>query len=61
VVKKDREEDMYFPHKDRKLHELFSHKPYQDADPATAPFMFFGLDANYDPDIGDKRCFTDGY
>jgi len=49
---------MYFPHKDSKLHALFSHKPYQGADPSTAQFLFFGLDANYDPNIGDKPYFS---
>jgi hypothetical protein len=50
---------MYFPHRNSKLHELFSLKPFQGADPATAPFLFFGLDANYDSDIADKRCFSE--
>ena len=50
---------MYFPHRNNKLHELFSHKPYQGADPATAQFLFFGLDANYEPDIGDQHCFSE--
>jgi len=50
---------MYSPHKDSKLHGLFSHKPYQGADPSTAQFMFFGLDANYDPNIGDKPYFSE--
>jgi len=50
---------MYFPHKDSKLHELFSLKAYQGADPATAQFLFFGLDANYDPNIGDMRCYSE--
>jgi hypothetical protein len=50
---------MYFPHKNSKLHELFSHKPYQGADPTTAQFLFFGLDANYAPDIEDKPYFSE--
>jgi hypothetical protein len=50
---------MYFPHPNGKLHELFSQKPYQGADPATARFLFFGLDANYDPDIEDKHYFSE--
>jgi hypothetical protein len=51
--------DMYFIHQNPKLHQLFSIKPYQGANPATAQFLFFGLDANYDPDIGDKHCFSE--
>jgi hypothetical protein len=50
---------VYFPHQNNKLHELFSLKPYQGADPAAARFLFFGLDANYDPDIGDKQYFPE--
>lgn len=50
---------MYFPHSNNKLHELFSLKPYQGADPSTAQFLFFGLDANYAPDIGEKQCFPE--
>jgi hypothetical protein len=50
---------MYSPHKHSQLHELFAYKPYQGADPATAQFLFFGLDANYDPNIGDMRCYSD--
>ena len=50
---------MYFPHQNKKLHELFSLKPYQGADPATAQFLFFGLDANYNPDIGSKPYFSE--
>ena len=50
---------MYSPHKNSKLHELFSHNPYQGADPATARFLFFGLDANYDPNIEAMCCFSE--
>jgi hypothetical protein len=50
---------MYSPHQNDKLRELFSNKPYQGADPAIARFLFFGLDANYDPNIGDMRCFPE--
>ncbi len=50
---------MYFPHKDRTLHELFLLKPYQGADPATAQFIFFGLDANYAPEVGDQPYFSE--
>jgi len=50
---------MYSQHQNIELHELFSHKPYQGADPASAKFLFFGLDANYDPAIGDMSCFPE--
>jgi len=50
---------MYFPHRNNKLHKLFSLKPYQGADPGTAQLLFFGLDANYDPNIGDMHCFSE--
>ena len=50
---------MYSPHKNRKLYELFSRKPYLGANPATVRFLFFGLDANYDPNIGNMRCFSE--
>jgi hypothetical protein len=50
---------MYIPHTNPRLQELFSLKTYQGADPATAQFLFFGLDANYEPDIGDKRFFSE--
>lgn len=50
---------MYLSHPNDKLHQLFSLKPYQGADPAAATFLFFGLDANYDPEIGDKACFSE--
>jgi hypothetical protein len=50
---------MYIPHTNTKLQELFSLKPYQGADPATAEFFFFGLDANYDPSIVDKHYLSE--
>ena len=50
---------MYIPHENSRLQELFSLKTYQGADPDSAQFLFFGLDANYDPDIGDKRRFLE--
>ena len=50
---------MYLPHQNKKLQELFSRKTYQGADPASAQFLFFGLDANYAPDIGDKHYFSE--
>lgn len=50
---------MYFPHQNIKLHELFSHKPYQGADPAISSSLFFGLDANYDQKIDTQRCFSE--
>ena len=51
--------DMYFPHQNNKLHELFSDKPYQGADPVKAQFLFFGLDANYAPEVRDKPIFSE--
>ena len=50
---------MFIPHRNNKLHKLFSLKPYQGADPATAQFLFFGLDANYAPDVGDQPYFSE--
>ena len=50
---------MYFPHQNKKLNQLFSIKPYQGAVPATARFLFFGLDANYAPAVGDKPYFPE--
>ncbi len=50
---------MYFPHPNNKLQELFSLKTYQGADPASASFLLFGLDANYEPHIEDKHYFSD--
>jgi hypothetical protein len=50
---------VYIPHRNNKLHELFFFKPYQGADPATAHFLFFGLDANYAPDVEDQPCFPE--
>ena len=50
---------MYSSHPTEKLHELFSRKPFQGADPATARFLFFGLDANYDPHIEQRRYFSE--
>ena len=50
---------MYFPHKNNALRELFLLKPYQGSDPDTTQFIFFGLDANYAPDVGDQPCFSE--
>jgi len=50
---------VYISHRNDKLHELFSHKPYQGADPATANFLFFGLDANFSPELGNQPCFSE--
>jgi hypothetical protein len=50
---------MYFLHRNNKLHELFSLKPYQRGAPATAQFLFFGLGANYAPEVGDKPIFSE--
>lgn len=50
---------MYNSHPSRVLHELFQRKPYQGADPATAAFIFVGLDANFDEDIEQQSVFPD--
>jgi hypothetical protein len=50
---------MYFPHRHNRIHELFSLRPFQGADPATAQFLFFGLDANYAPEAGDQTYFSE--
>ena len=42
---------MYTPHPSAELTRLFRERPYQGADPATARFLFVGLDANYAADI----------
>ena len=50
---------MFYPHQNKKLRELFTGKTYQGADPATAQFLFFGLDANYAPEVGDQPYFPE--
>jgi hypothetical protein len=50
---------MYFPHHNTTLLELFKRKPYQGADPAAAQFIFFRLEANFDPDISGKSYFSE--
>jgi hypothetical protein len=50
---------MYILHQNIKLQELFSRKPYQGADPATAQFIFFRLEADFDPDIAKKPYFSE--
>ena len=44
----------YNAHNDPMLKQLFAAKPYQGADPTTAKFLFFGLDANFDQNIAAK-------
>ncbi|HYC47803.1 MAG TPA: hypothetical protein VED01_20215 [Burkholderiales bacterium] len=48
---------MYYPHPDPRLQQLFKAKPFQGAEPGSAQFLFFGLDANFDPAIGTKPYF----
>jgi hypothetical protein len=50
---------MYFPHADPRLQELFAVKPYQGADPASARFLFFGLDANYAPNLATQPVYPE--
>jgi len=50
---------MYFPHPDLRLQELFAAKPYQGADPASARFLFFGLDANYAPNLPSQPVYSE--
>lgn len=38
---------MFNPHPSKELNRLFLEKPYQGAPPASAKFLFIGLDANY--------------
>jgi hypothetical protein len=42
---------VYTPHPSAELTRLFRERPYQGADPATAKFLFVGLDANYAANI----------
>ena len=50
---------MYFPHADARLQELFAAKPYQGADPVSARFLFFGLDANYAPNLASQPVYSE--
>jgi hypothetical protein len=50
---------MYYPHQNSTLHELFFLKPYQGSAPDTAQFIFFGLDANYAPNVGKQPYFSE--
>ncbi len=49
---------MFQSHPSDDLNRLFSHKPYQGADPATAHFVFVGLDANYDINLESSPIFS---
>lgn len=48
---------MYTTHPSTELNALFAAKPYQGADPVCATFLFVGLDANYDAEIGRSPIF----
>ena len=48
---------MYQPHPSSELTELFRQRPYQGVEPATATFLFIGLDANYAPDVEHSASF----
>jgi hypothetical protein len=41
----------YTLHSSEKLVSIFQDKPYQGCNPATAQYLFVGLDANYAADI----------
>ncbi|PBI96051.1 hypothetical protein BKP43_03590 [Variovorax boronicumulans] len=41
------------------LREYFEAKPYQGAAPASARFLFFGIDANFDHEVESSEAFPD--
>lgn len=49
---------MYQPHPSHALNSLFAQRPYQGAAPASATYLFVGLDANYDVDIESSPAFN---
>jgi len=49
---------VYVAHPSSALNDLFAAKPYQGVAPDQATFLFVGLDANYDPEIGRKPIFS---
>lgn len=49
---------MYLLHPSRELQARFSQRPYQGAEPASATFLFVGLDANYAPSIASSASFS---
>lgn len=48
---------MYQAHPSDELNTLFQHRPYQGVAPSEATFLFFGLDANYDPNLEFSPVF----
>lgn len=48
---------MYNKHPSQNLNDLFRKKTYQGADPATAKYLFVGLDANFDKAIENSEIF----
>jgi hypothetical protein len=46
-------------HPSDELRRRFLARPYQGADPAEARFLFFGLDANYDPELSRRPYFSE--
>lgn len=48
---------MYQSHPSKALTARFRHRPYQGVDPATATFLFIGLDANYHPALEQSSSF----
>ena len=49
----------YGPHPSAKLRALFEARPFQGAEPSSARFLFFGLDANFALDIEATDSFPD--
>ena len=48
---------MYHSHPSETLNNLFKDKPYQGVAPEEAKYLFVGLDANYDKEIGQSEAF----
>lgn len=48
---------MYAAHCSHDLTDIFLSKPYQEAAPESADFLFVGLDANYAADIEEKLVY----
>lgn len=49
---------MYQAHPSYALNSLFAQRPYQGAAPASATYLFVGLDANYAVDIESSPAFN---
>jgi hypothetical protein len=47
----------YGLHPSKCLRSLFGARPFQGADPSTARFLFFGLDANFAADVESSASF----